>query len=118
MNLTVVGSGPGGIYAALAASQKGAKVTLVEKQERLGGTCVLYGCIPSKAMIAPLATRYLAGKFGKDISFSYEELQTIAENVVRRASKGVEYMLENGGVNVIHGQAELRSGKINVGAQS
>ncbi|MEM3277110.1 MAG: FAD-dependent oxidoreductase, partial [Metallosphaera sp.] len=56
MNLTVVGSGPGGIYAALAASQKGAKVTLVEKQERLGGTCVLYGCIPSKAMIAPLAT--------------------------------------------------------------
>ena len=50
-NIAVLGAGPGGYVAALKAAQLGASVALVEK-EQLGGTCLNYGCIPSKAILA------------------------------------------------------------------
>ncbi|ARM75702.1 FAD-dependent oxidoreductase [Acidianus manzaensis] len=117
MNITVIGSGPAGLYAALAASKK-AKVTLIEKNEKLGGTCVLYGCIPSKAMIHPLSLSYSLSKLNKNISFNFLEVQKFAKNAINRLSKGAEYMLENNGVEVIHASAELRSGEVNANNQS
>ncbi|BCS91702.1 NAD(P)/FAD-dependent oxidoreductase [Metallosphaera javensis (ex Sakai et al. 2022)] len=118
MKLTVVGSGPAGLYSALTASEQGAKVTLVDRSERLGGTCVLFGCIPSKAMMSPLFLSYAARKYGKSVEFSYSELEDLARSVVQRVSKGVEYMLESAGVEVVRGEAELHSGKVQVGGQS
>ena len=50
-DITVVGAGPGGYVAALKAGQLGAKVAIIEKHH-LGGTCLNYGCIPSKALLA------------------------------------------------------------------
>ncbi len=117
MKLTVVGSGPAGLYSALTASEQGAKVTLVDRSERLGGTCVLFGCIPSKAMMSPLFLSYASQKYGKSVEFSYSELEEFARSVVQRVSKGVEYMLESAGVEVVKGEAKLNSGKIEVGGQ-
>ena len=50
-DLIVIGSGPGGYSAAIRAGQYGLKTALVEKQARLGGTCLLVGCIPTKALL-------------------------------------------------------------------
>ncbi|AWR94733.1 FAD-dependent oxidoreductase [Acidianus brierleyi] len=117
MNITVVGSGPAGLYAAISAART-AKVKLVEKQDRLGGTCVLYGCIPSKAMLHPSILAYELSRLGRKIDFSFDEAQKFAKEAIDRLSKGAEYMLESQGVEVIHGTATYRSGKINVGNES
>ena len=50
-DLVVIGSGPGGYSAAIRAGQYGLKAALVEKQPRLGGTCLLVGCIPTKSLL-------------------------------------------------------------------
>src|SRR5215216_329709 len=50
-DITIIGAGPGGYVAALYGALKGAKIALIEKDKRLGGTCLLRGCIPSKAMV-------------------------------------------------------------------
>ncbi len=66
----------------------------------------------------PLSLSYSSSKFGKTIDFSYGELEGFARNVTQRVSKGVEYMLESAGVEVITGRATMRSGKINVNGQT
>jgi len=50
-DVAIIGSGPGGYSAAFRAAQLGLKVCLIEKDERLGGTCLLVGCIPTKALL-------------------------------------------------------------------
>lgn len=55
MKITVLGAGPGGYEAAIAAAKKGAEVTLIEK-DSLGGTCLNRGCIPTKALLASYNT--------------------------------------------------------------
>ncbi|BDC19016.1 NAD(P)/FAD-dependent oxidoreductase [Acidianus sp. HS-5] len=118
MNITIIGSGPAGVYSAIASSKMGHKVKLIEKNDKLGGTCVLYGCIPSKAMLHPLFLKYSTEELGRELNFSFAEIQKIAKNVVNRLSKGVEYMLESYGVEVIHDRAELNSGNIQIGGQT
>ncbi|EWG08100.1 MAG: FAD-dependent pyridine nucleotide-disulfideoxido reductase [Candidatus Aramenus sulfurataquae] len=117
MRVVVVGSGPAGLYAAITASSY-AKVKLIEKDEKLGGTCVLYGCIPSKAMLHPGAIAYQLGRLGKKVEFSFEDAKKLAKDAINRLSKGVEATLESYSVEVVHGLASLSSGKINVGGQS
>ncbi len=119
MRIGVIGSGPAGVSASLELAKRGHKVTLVEKEERLGGTCVLYGCIPSKAMLNPVHLLTSMEKVGKkDISFSLDELKKLGKEASSRISKGVEYLLEDNGVEVIHGNASLRSGVLNVNNES
>ena len=55
--LVIVGAGPGGYAAAFYAASKGKKVVLVEQDKRLGGVCLNYGCIPSKALLHPERSR-------------------------------------------------------------
>jgi len=116
--IIVVGSGPAGIYGAITASLMGERVKLIEEKEKLGGTCVLYGCIPSKAMLHPLTIKYSLERLGKNIDFSYEELVKLAQDVINRVSKGTEYMLESAGVEVIHGKATLKGKEIEVAGQT
>ncbi|BAB66956.1 dihydrolipoyl dehydrogenase family protein [Sulfurisphaera tokodaii] len=116
--IVVIGSGPAGIYGAFTASALGEKVKLIEEKERLGGTCVLYGCIPSKAMLHPLYLKYSLERLGKKIDFSYEELIKLAQDAISRISKGVEYMLESYGVEVIYGRGVLKSKEIEVSGQT
>ncbi|MFP3170060.1 MAG: NAD(P)/FAD-dependent oxidoreductase [Sulfolobaceae archaeon] len=116
--ITIVGSGPAGFYAALTAASLGEKVTVVEERDKLGGTCVLFGCIPSKAMLHPMALAYSLGRIGKTLNFSYLELTKLAKDAINRISKGIEYALESHDIDVIHGKASLKGGKIEVNGQT
>ncbi|WP_323120847.1 dihydrolipoyl dehydrogenase [Burkholderia alba] len=117
--LLVIGGGPGGYVAAIRAGQRGIPTVLVER-ERLGGTCLNIGCIPSKALIhvadafdearghangSPLGIR--AGAPTLDLA------QSVAwkDGIVERLTRGVGALLKKHGVRVVHGDARVVDGK-------
>jgi len=119
-DLIVIGSGPGGYVAAIRASQLKMKVALIEK-ERLGGVCLNWGCIPSKALLKSaelFQEMKTAGEFGIQVS----GLEADFSKVVQRSrevadvnSKGVEFLMKKNKVEVIFGKAEfLNSTSISV----
>ncbi|MFG6117367.1 dihydrolipoyl dehydrogenase [Halobacillus sp. MO56] len=109
-DVLIIGAGPGGYVAALRAAQFGMKVTLVEK-EKLGGTCLNVGCIPSKALIE--ASHYAAipqkaaeaGVHFPKAKVDFAELQTWKNNIVRQLTDGVAGLLHHRNVKVIQGEA-------------
>ncbi|BBD71705.1 pyridine nucleotide-disulfide oxidoreductase [Sulfodiicoccus acidiphilus] len=117
MKSVVLGSGPAGVYAAVMLSRN-SKVTLVDEKEKLGGTCVLYGCIPSKAMFHPFQLASGLRKFGLSRSISIEELQEVGREAADKVSKGVEYLLESYGVEIVRGKGKLSQNGMEVGTQT
>jgi dihydrolipoamide dehydrogenase len=113
MRFAVIGSGPAGLYAALTLAQR-AKVTLIEQNEKLGGTCVLYGCIPGKAMLKAASLSAQAERLGKRLEFAFNEAQALARRASELVSKGEEYLLSDAGVEVVHGRATLTGGTLRV----
>ncbi|HLQ14571.1 MAG TPA: FAD-dependent oxidoreductase, partial [Candidatus Eisenbacteria bacterium] len=111
-DVVVIGGGPGGYVAALRAAQLGAKTAIVER-DRLGGTCLVRGCIPTKALLqsAELYTMAKAGvPFGltaDKIGFDWAVAQKRKAGVVDQLVKGVEGLLKAGGVIAMHGTARL-----------
>src|SRR6202165_1082834 len=111
-DVVVVGGGPGGYVAALRAAQLGAKTAIVEK-DRMGGTCLVRGCIPTKALLqsSELYSQAKAGApFGlkaDDIGFDWAVAQTRKSGVVDQLVKGVEGLLKAGGVTMVQGSACL-----------
>jgi dihydrolipoamide dehydrogenase len=111
-DLVVIGGGPGGYVAALRAAQLGAKTAIVEK-DRLGGTCLVRGCIPTKALLqsAELYTLAKAGApFGvtsDKVGFDWPVAQKRKAGVVDQLVKGVEGLLKAGGVTTLRGSASL-----------
>lgn len=116
----VVGGGPGGYVAAIRAGQMGLDTVLIEA-DRTGGTCLIRGCIPSKALIHA-ASRYEellahvgSGKLGISLSSAPElnlaETQQWKEGVVDRLNGGVEGLLAKAGVEVIRGWANFVDAK-------
>jgi dihydrolipoyl dehydrogenase len=111
-DVVIIGGGPGGYVAALRAAQLGAKTAVVEK-DRLGGTCLVRGCIPTKALLqsSELYTLAKAGApFGlvtDQIGFDWSAAQKRKTAVVDRLVKGVEGLLKAGGVTYIKGAARL-----------
>ena len=107
-DLLVIGGGPGGYAAALRAAQRGAEVTLVEK-DRLGGVCLNVGCIPSKTFIhaADLAALDGADLFGVRLSATPDLTSTrrATAEVIRELTGGVRTLLEQAGVTVVPGVA-------------
>ncbi len=118
--LLVIGGGPGGYVAAIRAAQLGIQVTLVEA-DRLGGTCLNVGCIPSKALIHAAAQLEQANRFaGGDSELgitvqapSLDLAQTIRwkDGVVARLTGGVAALLRKHGVTVVNGHARIVDGK-------
>ncbi|MBI3393287.1 MAG: dihydrolipoyl dehydrogenase [Nitrospirae bacterium] len=113
MKIAVVGSGPGGYVAALRAARLGAAVTLIEK-ERLGGTCLQKGCIPTKALAASARIARnvrRAGEFGIRLAgepeIDFAGIQQRARKIVAIQEKGIRSLLESWGVDVIQGMARL-----------
>lgn len=115
-DLIIIGSGPGGYVAAIRASQLGMKVGVIER-ESLGGICLNWGCIPTKALLKSAQVfEYLnhAGDYG--ISMEGEakaDMTKIVErsrNVAEGMSKGVQFLLKKNKVDVIKGTGKLLSG--------
>lgn len=111
--VAVIGAGPGGYVAALRAADLGKEVVLIEERERLGGVCLLEGCIPSKALINAVEiveTAKAADKMG--ITFEGMKVDTGAlaawtESVVQGLTAGVKGLLDRRSVEVIHGRARF-----------
>src|SRR6266480_6576716 len=111
-DVVVIGGGPGGYVAALRAAQLGAKTAIVEK-DRMGGTCLVRGCIPTKALLqsSELYTLAKAGQpFGlvaDNLSFDWPAALKRKGQVVDQLVKGVEGLLKAGGITSFKGSARL-----------
>ncbi|MCK9616262.1 MAG: dihydrolipoyl dehydrogenase [Lentimicrobiaceae bacterium] len=117
-DLIVIGSGPGGYVAAIRASQLGMKVAVVEKAE-LGGICLNWGCIPTKALLKS-AQVYNYMKHSADYGISISgEITPDFEAIVRRSrgvaegmSKGVQFLFKKNKIEIINGFGKIKPGKL------
>jgi len=113
-DVTIIGGGPGGYVAAIRAAQLGLKVALVER-EYLGGVCLSWGCIPSKALLRNAEIAQLL-KRGKEFGFSFDNLKldyAVAQKRSRQVSdrlvKGVQFLMKKNKVDVYQGSGKLKS---------
>lgn len=111
-DLVIIGGGPGGYIAAIRAAQLGAKVALIEK-DKVGGTCLNKGCIPTKAITA---CTNLYQKIQKSENFGIEtekpsiDLEKVISRknkIVEKLVKGVEFLLEKNKIELIHGTGKV-----------
>ena len=111
-DLAILGAGPGGYVAALRAAQLGARVALIEK-ERVGGTCLNVGCIPTKALTTStelLLKARRAGEFGVSIPSALPDLPSLMaykQAAVDRLVGGVEQLLQKRRVTLVRGEGHL-----------
>ena len=122
-DVTIIGSGPGGYVAAIRAGQLGLKVAMVEKDTRLGGTCTLRGCIPTKQMLMSAHVyeqMQHAADFGVEVSgiqLAFANVQKRKDKVVLKNTKGIEYLMKKNKVTVFKGTGKLAlPGKVEVTA--
>ena len=112
-DVIVIGAGPGGYTAAIRAAQLGLETAVVEKDSRLGGTCLLRGCIPTKAMLhsADLVSELSSAKVsGIDISdwkLDFAQVMKNKSEVVDKNAKGVEYLFKKNKVKTERGHGRL-----------
>lgn len=119
-DLIVVGSGPGGYVAAIRASQLGMKTAIVEK-EALGGVCLNWGCIPTKALLKSAQVyEYLcqAAEYGVKTTSCQPDFSTIiarSRSAAEQMSKGVQFLMKKNKIDVLMGRGVLKSvGKVEV----
>lgn len=115
-DLIVIGSGPGGYVAAIRASQAGLKVAIVER-ENLGGICLNWGCIPTKALLKTAEVfdklHHLAdyGLSADKASFDLSRVVERSRNVAKQLNGGVGFLMKKHKIDVIMGDARLEPGK-------
>ncbi len=115
-DIIVLGSGPGGYVTAIRASQLGFKTAIVEK-ENLGGVCLNWGCIPTKALLKSAQVfEYLkhAGDYGltvKDFDKDFDAVVKRSRGVADGMSKGIEFLMKKNKIDVISGYGTLKPGK-------
>jgi dihydrolipoamide dehydrogenase len=115
-DVIVIGSGPGGYYAAIRCAQKGASVAIIEKAET-GGTCLNCGCIPSKALLASAETLLhakSASAMGVDItsvSPNWPKMQQRKDTIVTNFRKGLTGLIQANKIKIISGTAIVTSPK-------
>ncbi|MBX2957507.1 MAG: dihydrolipoyl dehydrogenase [Cyclobacteriaceae bacterium] len=114
-DLIVIGSGPGGYVAAIRASQLGMKVGVVEKAE-LGGVCLNWGCIPTKALLKS-ANVFEYIKHAKDYGIEVKEAKADLPGMVKRSrdvaagmSKGIQFLFKKNKIDHIAGHGKLKKG--------
>ena len=120
-DLTVIGSGPGGYVAAVRAGQLGLRTAVVEMAPRPGGTCLHWGCIPTKAMLHAaevLETTRHAASFGVEVQGSRLDLDNMhgyKSKIVEANTRGVEYLFKKNKVTLLAGRGRLAgSGRIEI----
>ena len=115
-DIIVLGSGPGGYVTAIRASQLGFKTAIVEK-ESLGGVCLNWGCIPTKALLKSAQVfDYLkhAGDYGltvKEYDKDFDAVVNRSRNVAAGMSKGVQFLMKKNKIDVIEGHGKVLPGK-------
>ena len=111
-DLIIIGGGPGGYVAAIRAAQLGMKVTVVESQH-LGGICLNWGCIPTKALLRSAEVAHTlqhAEEYGftvKDYSFDLKKIVARSRNVANQLASGVKHLMKKNKVEIIDGMAKL-----------
>jgi dihydrolipoamide dehydrogenase len=115
-DIIVIGSGPGGYVTAIRASQLGFKTAVIEK-ESLGGVCLNWGCIPTKALLKS-AQVYEYLNHAKEYGISADNIKADFNSVVKRSrdvaegmSKGVQFLMKKNKIDVIMGTAKVKVGK-------
>jgi dihydrolipoamide dehydrogenase len=115
-DVIVLGSGPGGYVTAIRASQLGLKTAVIEK-ESLGGVCLNWGCIPTKALLKSAQVfEYLkhANDYGltvKEFDKDFDAVVNRSRNVADGMSKGVQFLMKKNKIDVISGYGTLKPGK-------
>jgi len=115
-DIIIIGSGPGGYVTAIRASQLGFKVAIVEK-ENLGGICLNWGCIPTKALLKSAQVYdYLKhvdsyGLKAKEIDKDFSAVIKRSRNVADGMSKGVQFLMKKNKIDVIDGFGKVKAGK-------
>ena len=112
-DVTIIGAGPGGYVAAVRCAQLGLKTAIVERDARLGGTCLLRGCIPTKALLecahvydkARESSKY--GVITSGVSLDFGAVQGYREKTVTTNSKGVQFLMRKNKVEVLSGHGRL-----------
>lgn len=111
-DVIILGGGPGGYVAAIRAAQLGLKTALVEKQH-LGGICLNWGCIPTKALLRSAEVYHLfqqAEAYGlraENITFDLEKIVARSRHVSAQLIKGIEFLLKKNNVDVLMGTGRL-----------
>ncbi|NLN24989.1 MAG: dihydrolipoyl dehydrogenase [Bacteroidetes bacterium] len=115
-DIIVLGSGPGGYVAAIRASQLGFKTAVVEK-ESLGGVCLNWGCIPTKALLKSAQVfNYLKdaesyGLVAENVNQDFNKVIDRSRDVAGGMSKGVQFLMKKNKIDVIEGTGKLKPGK-------
>ena len=115
-DIIIIGSGPGGYVTAIRASQLGFKVAVVEK-ENLGGICLNWGCIPTKALLKSAQVYdYLKhvdeyGLKAKEIDKDFTAVVQRSRNVADGMSKGVQFLMKKNNIDVLNGFGTIKPGK-------
>ena len=115
-DVIVLGSGPGGYVTAIRASQLGLKTAIVEK-ESLGGVCLNWGCIPTKALLKSAQVfEYLKhaedyGLSAKKVEHDFDKVVQRSRNVADGMSKGVQFLMKKNKIEVLNGYGKVQPGK-------
>src|SRR5262245_35750288 len=115
-DVAIIGSGPGGYVAAIRAGQLGLKTIVIERDTRYGGTCLLRGCIPTKALLRDAhlfqemkrASQQGLFKTG-EIGIDFTKIQERKSDVVDKMAKGVEFLFRKNKVHVVKGTGTVVS---------
>src|SRR6201987_4836681 len=114
-DVVIVGSGPGGYVTAIRASQLGMKTAIVER-DQLGGICLNWGCIPTKALLRSAEIGHILNHLGdygfaaKEVSFDTKKIVERSRKVAKQLSNGVGFLMKKNKITVIEGSATLAGG--------
>ncbi len=122
-DLVVIGAGPGGYECAIKAAQLGLKVACVEKRDRLGGTCLNVGCIPSKALLHASELFHEAGAnfadMGIEVSkpkLNLKQMLAFKDEAIDGNTKGIEFLFKKNKIEWVKGEGQIEGpGKVKVG---
>ncbi len=116
-DIVIIGGGPGGYVAAIRASQLGASVAVVER-ENMGGICLNWGCIPTKALLKSAEVKHTVEnldeygmKLNGTIDVDIAAVMTRSRNVASRLSKGIDHLMRKHKITVVKGTASLGAAK-------
>lgn len=115
-DLIAIGGGLGGYGAAIRAAQKGKKVLLVEK-DKIGGTCLNLGCIPTKALLYSSFLYEKTKEYKKygisveNVGYNWEDILKFKDEIIYKLVKGVEFLLKKNKITIIKGEAKFMGEK-------